>query len=292
MLAKATLGASFQRTLEQCLDAEAEAQRACWISADSAEGLAAFVEKRPPDFAGLAKQPRASGVYREARPPSPPSRSHRPQSRGDSSRWGSATATSLPDIRSRPVPRSRVRLPDPRRRRALRAARARDQPGRSLVAHDPQEARGASAAYEGFDPKVVARYGRASARGCSPTPASSATASRSTRRSRTPNACWRSAKPTARSPPGSTRITRARSDDWRKLFKETLRLHRRRDRRRVPDQHRIPARRASHGLPGLWPHRPTQAAVDGGRGECLAAGAPAPARVSRVPMGESRSRSG
>jgi 2-(1,2-epoxy-1,2-dihydrophenyl)acetyl-CoA isomerase len=49
-LVKRTLTASFERTLEQCLDAEEEAQAACWESADAAEGLRAFVEKRSPVF--------------------------------------------------------------------------------------------------------------------------------------------------------------------------------------------------------------------------------------------------
>ena len=48
--AKRTLGASLARTLDQCLDAEAAAQEACWASADSAEGLGAFVAKRVPAF--------------------------------------------------------------------------------------------------------------------------------------------------------------------------------------------------------------------------------------------------
>ena len=48
--AKRALRSSFVRTLEQCLDAESSAQAACWASADSAEGLAAFVEKRAPRF--------------------------------------------------------------------------------------------------------------------------------------------------------------------------------------------------------------------------------------------------
>ncbi|MBI5709520.1 MAG: enoyl-CoA hydratase/isomerase family protein [Candidatus Eisenbacteria bacterium] len=53
-LAKRTLGASLQRTLAQCLDAEAEAQEACWATHDVAEGLRAFVEKRVPVFGGAA----------------------------------------------------------------------------------------------------------------------------------------------------------------------------------------------------------------------------------------------
>ncbi len=51
-LAKQTLRASFDRTLNQCLDAEAQAQAACWASDDVAEGLAAFAEKRTPEFGG------------------------------------------------------------------------------------------------------------------------------------------------------------------------------------------------------------------------------------------------
>ena len=48
--AKQTLRASQFRTLDQCLTAEAEAQADCWVSADSAEGLRAFVEKREARF--------------------------------------------------------------------------------------------------------------------------------------------------------------------------------------------------------------------------------------------------
>jgi len=44
--AKRTLRASFAHTLEQCLDAEEQAQAECWASPDVAEGLRAFVEKR------------------------------------------------------------------------------------------------------------------------------------------------------------------------------------------------------------------------------------------------------
>jgi 2-(1,2-epoxy-1,2-dihydrophenyl)acetyl-CoA isomerase len=48
--AKRTLRAAPGCTLEQCLAAETRAQEACWASADSAEGLAAFVEKRAARF--------------------------------------------------------------------------------------------------------------------------------------------------------------------------------------------------------------------------------------------------
>jgi len=54
-LAKQTLRASALRSLDECLDAEAEAQRTCWASPDSAEGLRAFVEKRAAVFGGRAK---------------------------------------------------------------------------------------------------------------------------------------------------------------------------------------------------------------------------------------------
>lgn len=46
--AKRTLRAASARTLSQTLAAEVAAQAACWASADSREGLAAFAEKREP----------------------------------------------------------------------------------------------------------------------------------------------------------------------------------------------------------------------------------------------------
>ena len=49
-LAKRSLRAAGERSLAECIDAEAEAQRECWESADSAEGLRAFVEKRAAKF--------------------------------------------------------------------------------------------------------------------------------------------------------------------------------------------------------------------------------------------------
>jgi 2-(1,2-epoxy-1,2-dihydrophenyl)acetyl-CoA isomerase len=52
--AKRSLRASAERTLEECLDAEFEAQAACWASTDSDEGVRAFVEKRPAGFATAA----------------------------------------------------------------------------------------------------------------------------------------------------------------------------------------------------------------------------------------------
>ena len=49
-LAKRALTASFHRTLAQCLEAEDEAQGACWDSSDSTEGIEAFAGKRRPAF--------------------------------------------------------------------------------------------------------------------------------------------------------------------------------------------------------------------------------------------------
>jgi 2-(1,2-epoxy-1,2-dihydrophenyl)acetyl-CoA isomerase len=48
--AKRTLRAAGERTLSQCLDAESAAQAACWASADSNEGLAAFLGRRAAQF--------------------------------------------------------------------------------------------------------------------------------------------------------------------------------------------------------------------------------------------------
>jgi enoyl-CoA hydratase/carnithine racemase len=58
---KRTLSASGSRSLGECLDAEAEAQAACWASPDVREGLAAFAAKRAPVF--------GTAVADAARPP-------------------------------------------------------------------------------------------------------------------------------------------------------------------------------------------------------------------------------
>jgi 2-(1,2-epoxy-1,2-dihydrophenyl)acetyl-CoA isomerase len=49
-LAKQTLRAGLHSSLEECLAREHEAQEACWSSPDVAEGLRAFLEKRPARF--------------------------------------------------------------------------------------------------------------------------------------------------------------------------------------------------------------------------------------------------
>jgi enoyl-CoA hydratase/carnithine racemase len=48
------LRASLARDLEQCLDAEEQAQAECWASPDVAEGLCAFVEKRRAQYGAAA----------------------------------------------------------------------------------------------------------------------------------------------------------------------------------------------------------------------------------------------
>ena len=61
--AKQSLRASGARSLDECLDGESEAQRACWASADSGEGLRAFVEKRATKF-GTSTEVTAAAVSR------------------------------------------------------------------------------------------------------------------------------------------------------------------------------------------------------------------------------------
>lgn len=49
---KRSLYASFEGDLASALEAEAEGQEFCGYTGDHAEGLAAFFEKRAPDFTG------------------------------------------------------------------------------------------------------------------------------------------------------------------------------------------------------------------------------------------------
>lgn len=53
-LAKRAVYQSEERTLPQMLDYELDAQLQCFRSGDAAEGITAFVEKRPATFAGVA----------------------------------------------------------------------------------------------------------------------------------------------------------------------------------------------------------------------------------------------
>lgn len=65
--AKASLRAAPFRTLDECLAAERAAQAACWASADAAEGVRAFVEKRSPAFGSAAGAPPDRAPSRAAR---------------------------------------------------------------------------------------------------------------------------------------------------------------------------------------------------------------------------------
>jgi 2-(1,2-epoxy-1,2-dihydrophenyl)acetyl-CoA isomerase len=60
-LVKRTVRAADHRALDQCLDAEIDAQAACWASADSSEGIRAFTEKRAARFGTQATARVAGG---------------------------------------------------------------------------------------------------------------------------------------------------------------------------------------------------------------------------------------
>ncbi len=64
-LTKRTLRAGWQATLPAAIDAEFEAQAACWDSPDSAEGIRAFVEKRAAVFGARAatRAPVRAGTF-------------------------------------------------------------------------------------------------------------------------------------------------------------------------------------------------------------------------------------
>lgn len=61
-LAKRTLRSSLSSTLEESMAAEVAAQEACWNSPDSAEGIVAFAERRPPVFGAVLDAEVAGGA--------------------------------------------------------------------------------------------------------------------------------------------------------------------------------------------------------------------------------------
>ena len=105
-------------------------------------------------------------------------------------------------------------------------------------------------AYDGFDPAIVARR-RAGPRAAAgrrrhhPQPAQGRAAIDNAGR------ILELPKTTARSPGGSRPITRCSKAEWVKLFKPDLPVHRRRNRGRIPDEHRRPSRRAPAELSGV-----------------------------------------
>ena len=62
-LAKRTLRAAWHRSLADAIDAEFEAQAACWDSPDAAEGIQAFVDKRAAVFGGAAIAAGRGGMF-------------------------------------------------------------------------------------------------------------------------------------------------------------------------------------------------------------------------------------
>ncbi|CAA9331698.1 MAG: DNA-3-methyladenine glycosylase, partial [uncultured Gemmatimonadetes bacterium] len=162
----------------------------------------------------------------------------------------------------RAVSRRRVRVPAAPGRRALRAAGAGDQPGGALMAHHPQEARSL--------PPRVRRVRRGAGGGvwrCRSRPPPGRRGDREE-----PPQGGRGDRQRA-AHPGPARMARlvrgmagcASSPLQRSLgeaVQADLPLHGRRDRGRVPDEHRLPAGRPPGGVPRLRPRRCPRPALD------------------------------